>query len=606
MNIEEKLEHLPDHPGVYLMKDDQGKIIYVGKAASLKNRVRSYFHGQHPPRTEAMVRRVADLEYILTDSEVEALVLECNLIKRHRPYYNINLKDDKSYPYLKVTVQEEFPRIQVTRQPLQDGSRYFGPYTRVSALKETLKLLRALFPVRTCRETPLQPKSRPCLNAHIRRCPAPCTGKVNPEEYRRAVEALLLFMEGKQDDLVKEIKRQMNEAAARLEFERAAILRDQLQAITDVLAEQRVASTDGGDRDALAVAREGDEAVGMIFFVRDGKVIGSEHFFLDGAADQSQEEIMAAFVKQYYSNKMEIPAEILLEYPPEDSEVIRQWLSQKLGRKVQLKVPRRGGKLKLIKMVAANAAQILSEHRLARQLQAAAGEAALMELQQFLGLEKLPRRMEAYDISHIQGSEQVGAMAVFVDGRPQPGAYRRFRIKTVAGADDYAALREVLARRFRRLGDERFGDLPDLVLIDGGRGQLNAAREIMLTLGVGGIPTFSLAKEEELLFSPDNPVPLALPRDSRALRLLQHLRDEVHRFAVTYHRQIRAKTAYRSILDEIPGIGPKRKRALLQHFGSLEGIRRASLEDLLKVKGMDRRAAGEILRYFGGTVDARD
>ncbi|MDK2817509.1 MAG: excinuclease subunit [Moorella sp. (in: firmicutes)] len=601
MDLEEKLARLPDHPGVYLMRDAKGEIIYVGKAASLKNRVRSYFRGQHPPRTQVLVSHIADFEYILTDNEVEALILECNLIKEHRPRYNVSLKDDKSYPYIKITTQEQFPRLQITRSLVRDGSRYFGPYTNVGALRETLKLLRGLFPVRTCRETPLQQRSRPCLNAHINRCLAPCSGKVNPEAYREAVDNIVLFLEGKHTTLVKELKEQMEAAAERLEFEKAARLRDQLRAVQEVCARQKITDAGGDDADAVAFAREGEAALGLIFFSRGGKVIGRDHFFLTGTEGLSRGEIMAALLKEYYSRGVEIPPQILLHDEPDDAATIASWLGRLRGGRVELKVPKRGSKLKLLQLVHENAVSLLQEHLLARQRQEEGGKAALMELQQALGLPRLPRRMEAYDISNFQGSSPVGAMAVFVDGRPLTSAYRRFQIKTVKGPNDFASLQEVLSRRFRRAAgqDPRFAELPDFVLIDGGLGQLHAAREVMAAMGVAAIPTFALAKEEELLFREGSPEPVRLPRDSRALQLLQHLRDEVHRFAITYHRQKREKGAYRSVLDDIPGVGPKRKRALLRHFGSVTRISQATLEELLAVEGMNRAVAARILEGLG-------
>ncbi|WP_433543126.1 excinuclease ABC subunit UvrC [Neomoorella humiferrea] len=602
MDLEEKLARLPDHPGVYIMRDAQGEIIYVGKAASLKKRVRSYFRGQHPPRTQVMVEKIADIEYILTDNEVEALILECNLIKEHRPRYNVSLKDDKSYPYIKITLQEQFPRLQITRSLVRDGSLYFGPYTNVGALRETLKILRSLFPVRTCRETPLQFRSRPCLNAHINRCLAPCSGRVNQEVYRQAVDNIILFLEGKHTALIKELKEQMTAAAERLEFEKAARLRDQLRAVEEVCARQKITAAGGDeDADAVAFAREGEAALGLIFFSRNGKVIGRDHFFLTGTEGLSRGEVMAALLKEYYSRGVEIPPQILLHDEPEDAETIASWLGRLRGGRVELKVPKRGSKLKLLQLVHENAVSLLQEHLLARQRQEEGGKAALMELQQALGLPRLPRRMEAYDISNFQGSSAVGAMAVFVDGRPLTSAYRRFQIKTVKAPNDFASLQEVLTRRFRRAaeGDARFAELPDFVLIDGGLGQLHAAREVMAAQGVGDIPTFALAKGEELLFSEGSPEPIRLPRDGRALKLLQHLRDEVHRFAITYHRQKREKSAYRSVLDDIPGVGPKRKRALLRHFGSVERISRATLEELLEVEGMNRAVAARILEGLG-------
>ncbi|NLW07846.1 MAG: excinuclease ABC subunit UvrC [Clostridia bacterium] len=608
MGLEDKLERLPDRPGVYLMRNAAGEIIYVGKAASLKNRVRSYFRGQHPPRTAVMVSHIADFEYILTDNEVEALILECNLIKEHRPRYNVNLKDDKSYPYLRITIQEKFPRLQVTRTVVKDGSRYFGPYTSVASLKETLRLLRSLFPVRNCKTTPLQPRSRPCLNAHIGRCLAPCCDQVEEAVYRELVDKVIMFLEGRYTALAQELKEQMQSAAERMEFEKAARLRDQLRAVQEVSQRQKITAAAGTSADIVALAREGEAALGLIFFNRSGKVIGRDHFFLTGTAGKSVAEVMAALLKGYYSRGVEIPPEIYLPEEPEDSVTIASWLSQLRGGRVYLKVPKRGDKLKLVQLVHENALSLLREHLLSRQHQEEGGKEALLELQQLLGLPGLPRRLEAYDISNFQGSDAVGAMAVFKDGRPQPSAYRRFQIKTVQGPNDYASLQEILSRRFRRAAeaDSRFAELPDFVLIDGGLGQLRAAREVMTALGVGAIPTFALAEEEELLFQEGSPAPIRLPRDSKALQLLQHLRDEAHRFALTYHRQKRNKGVYRSLLDEIPGVGPKRKRALLRHFGSVERLSKASLEEIMAVEGMNRTVAGRILTGLGRRANGKN
>jgi len=608
MGLEDKLERLPDRPGVYLMRNAQGEIIYVGKAASLKNRVRSYFRGQHPPRTAVMVSHIADIEYILTDNEVEALVLECNLIKEYRPRYNVYLKDDKSYPYIKITVQEQFPRVQVTRTVVKDGSRYFGPYTNVGSLKETLKLLRSLFPVRNCKATPLQPRSRPCLNAHIGRCLAPCTGQVDAAVYREAVNKVVLFLEGRYTALVQELKQQMEAAADRLEFEKAARLRDQLRAVEDVCKRQKIAAASGGNADTIALARQDEAALGLIFFSRGGKVIGRDHFFLTGTAGKSRAEVMAALLKGYYSRGVEIPPEIHLHDEPEDSTTITRWLCHLRGSRVNLKIPRRGTKLKLLRLVHENALSLLQEHLLSQQRQEEGGKGALAELQRLLELPRLPRRMEAYDISNFQGSNQVGAMAVFINGQSQPSAYRRFQIKTVQGPNDYASLQEILSRRLRRAAeqDTRFVELPDLILIDGGLGQLRAARKIMASLGVEAIPTFALAKEEELLFREGSSEPLRLPRDSRGLQLLQRLRDEVHRFAVTYHRQKRDKSACRSLLDEIPGVGTKRKKALMRRFGSVARISEATLEELMAVEGMNRTVACRILEGLGRKTNGKN
>ncbi|KKM10520.1 excinuclease ABC subunit C [Clostridiales bacterium PH28_bin88] len=607
--LEEKLNRLPDRPGVYLMRDSKGNIIYVGKATSLKNRVRSYFRSTHrqAAKTRALVSHIADLEYIVTDSAVEALILENNLIKEHRPKYNIDLKDDKTYPYLKVTLQEKFPRVMVTRSVQKDGARYFGPYTRAGAMNETLKLLRRLFPVRTCTNHTLQ-QGRACLNAHIGRCPAPCDGRVDEDTYRAAVGEIVLFLEGRGDDLVARLKQRMEEAAANLEFEKAARLRDQIRAVQDVLAEQKIVSAGLEDQDVIAIARDGGDACGQVFFVRGGKVMGREHFFLGGTADLSREEVMAFFVQQYYARVDVVPREILLGDDAEDREVIEEWLGQKRGGRVRLRVPRRGDKLKLVEMVHKNALMVLQEYQLARRKGEAMTAGALQELRDRLQLPGIPHRIECYDISHIQGSDTVGSMVVFEEGLPKPVDYRRFKIRTVEGPDDFASMKEVLNRRFRRARQEleegelslKFAALPDLVIIDGGKGQLSAAREAMRACGVEEILTFGLAKEEELLFREGRSTPIVLPGDSEGLRLLQRIRDEAHRFAVTYHRQLRDRRQHGSVLDEIPGIGPKRKRALLQHFGSVARVKQATLEELISVDGMNEKTARAVHDYLAG------
>lgn len=604
MTLEEKLKHLPDKPGVYLMKDENGQIIYVGKARSLKSRVRSYFRGRkhQPVKVQAMVEKIADFEYIVTDTEVEALILECNLIKKHRPRYNINLKDDKHYPYLKVTVNETYPRVVVTRSMKKDGAKYFGPYTQAGAMRETLKLLKKLFPIRSCKQPTVDGKSRPCLNAHIKRCLAPCSGEVTPEEYREVVNELILFLEGKQERLVERLRERMEAAAVRLEFEKAAELRDQLQAVEKVMAKQKIISYGQEDQDIIAFARGFNEACVQVFFVRQGKLLGRDHFFLKVTEEMTRTEIMTAFIKQYYSRVERPPREILLQEPVEEQELLEQWLSEKRGSRVYLKVPKRGEKLKLVEMVARNALMVLQEEELSRRKKAMAGEQALLELQEQLGLSKLPRRIECYDISNIQGTNSVGSMVVFVDGEPRPDQYRRFKIRAVKGPDDFASMAEVLTRRFRRAQAEDtrgFENLPDLVIIDGGKGQLGAARRVMRQLGVASIPTFGLAKEEELLFAEGNPNPIRLPRDSEALYLLQRLRDEAHRFAISYHRNLRAKESKRSLLDEVPGIGPKRKQALLRHFGSVKRIGEATVEELSQVEGMTRKVAEQLHEYLG-------
>jgi len=602
----EKLEHIPEKPGVYIMRDRAGEVIYVGKAVSLKNRVRSYFSGQQTPKVRVLVSRVADLEYIVTDSEVEALILECNLIKRYRPRYNVNLKDDKNYPYLKVTFQEEFPRLVITRNMVKDGAKYYGPYTNAGALHDTVSVLRKIFRLRTCSEGQFSNRQRPCLNYYIKRCDAPCMGYISPEAYREVIKEVCLFLDGRQEDLVRRLQERMEEAAARLEFERAARLRDQLQAVRQVLERQKMVSKGMQDQDIIAFAREGDEACFQIFFVRQGKVVGREHYFLEGTGDLERPEIMAAFLKRYYDRVPFIPREILLAEETAEKAVLEEWLSQKRGRRVYLQVPKRGEKAKLAAMVAKNALLVLQEREADGQREEEKAAAALEELAERLSLPIPPERIECYDISNIQGTLAVGSMVVFTAGKPDKKEYRRFRIKTVRGPDDYAMLREVLYRRFRRTldageegGEEGgFGKLPDLILIDGGKGQLAAAREVLQRVGFEDIPVFSLAERNEEVYAPGEEKPLLLPRNSEALYLLQRLRDEAHRFALEYHRRLRKKQLSRSLLDEIPGIGSRRKKALLRHFGSLRGIAGASLEELAAVPGMNRQAATAVFAFF--------
>lgn len=583
------------------MRDAAGEIIYVGKAGSLKNRVRSYFHSpaSQPPKVQVMMRHVADLEYIITRSEVEALVLECNLIKSYRPYYNINLKDDKSYPYLKVAVNQEFPYMTVTRQRVRDGSRYFGPYTNVGALQDTLRWLRRYFSLRTCRGGVWKEacrSRRPCLDGHIGRCIAPCSGAVSPEAYRVMVQELILFLEGKGDDLVHRLEEKMRQAAERLAFEEAAKWRDQLAAMRQVLARQQMATERTGDQDYLGVAHEGSLACVQVFFVRDGRVTGREHFYLDGEGGLDPGEALAAFIQQYYSGAGYVPEEMVLSLPPPGQEVMQEWLSQRRGKKVHLTVPVRGERRQLLSLVEENA-RLLLNTKAAGQRRETEGVLALQEV---LGLPVAPGRIECYDVSNLQGSNAVGSMVVFRHGRAVKGEYRRFQIRGVSGPDDYASLREVLGRRFRRLqaGDPRFAAAPDLILIDGGKGQLSAAIQVMNEMEVGHIPVFGLAKREEEIFVPGTAEPVRLPRDSAALQLLQRVRDEAHRFAVTYHRQLRGQQLTGSTLDAVAGIGPRRKAALLQAFGSVARMREASLEELTAVPGMNRQAAGRLYAHL--------
>ncbi|AEG61810.1 excinuclease ABC subunit UvrC [Desulforamulus ruminis] len=612
--LSEKIKNIPARPGVYLYKNEDGQVIYVGKAVSLKNRVRSYFQAgaKQAPKVKAMLSRAVDLDFIVTDSEMEALILENNLIKEHRPKYNILLKDDKTYPYIKVTVHEDFPRVYLTRRVLKDRARYFGPFTNVGAVNETMRLLKKIFPLRTCKQRELSPRDRPCLNYHIKRCLGPCCGLVERQTYRETVNEVVLFLEGRQEDLIKRLRQRMEEAAENLEFEKAAELRDQVRAVEKIVERQKVVSTEGVDQDVIAMARGFDESCLTVFFIRSGKLIGREHYFLEGTDILERGEIMAAFIQQFYNQTEFIPAELLLSEEIANPELLTAWLSKLRGSRVVIKTPKRGDKQKLVEMAAQNALLSLEQTQLQRQANREAVDGALSELMAALGLEKPPHRMECYDISNIQGTETVSSMVVFEEGRPKKDQYRRFKIRWVQGANDFASMHETLTRRFAQAREEqallergeitlkqaKFIRLPDLIIIDGGKGQLSAAREAMLEQGFAHIATFGLAKEEELLFAPGRPDPIRLPRESKGLQILQRLRDEAHRFAVTYHRKLRTRRNLKSLLDEIDGIGAVRRRELYKAYKNLAAIQQASLEELAKVPGMNMKSAEAVWRYF--------
>jgi len=585
----------------------------VGKALSLKSRVRSYFtpSGQSP-KVKSLTERAVQVEYIVTDSEVEALILECNLIKEHRPRYNVLLKDDKSYPYLKITMQEEFPRVQITRRVLKDGGLYFGPYTQVGAVNEVLNLIRRLFPFRTCKDKDLKPKSRPCLNNHIRRCLGPCCGRVSREEYLAMIREVSLFLEGRQEELVKRLTFRMEDASVKMEYERAADLRDQIRAVEKILEKQKIISTRRDDQDVVAVANVENEAAVTVFFVRGGKMLGRENFILNGTKYFDREEIITSFAKQYYNSADFIPGEILLqEVDQAELVILSRWLSGKKGSKVSIAAPRRGEKKKLLELAEKNARLALDEFLLTSASRREAGLDAA-ELALALGLQEDCRRIECYDVSNIQGAEAVASMVVFESGKPSRDQYRRFKIKTVQGPDDFASMREVIGRRFQRGREEKeligsgrlstrqakFNVFPDVIIVDGGRGQLSAALEAMAAAGFT-LPLFALAKEEEILFAPGREQPIRLPRDSGALYLLQRIRDEAHRFAVTYHRQLRTKRNLKSLLDEVEGIGEVRKKALLKAFPTIGAIAGATLDQLGAVPGMNRSSAQAVYSFFG-------
>ena len=606
MNLQTKLENLPTGPGVYLMKNDAGEIIYVGKAINLRNRVRSYFRELKPDqaKTKALVKHIADLEYILADNELEALVLECNLIKKYRPKYNINLKDDKTYPFLKIT-KEDYPQVLVTRKVLKDGARYFGPYPSVNELRNSLEMIRKIFPFRSCKQKVFT-NDRPCLNAHIQMCYAPCVGRISKEEYNEMIEQVALFFEGKQDGLVKRLRQEMEQAAENLEFEQAARLRDQLQGVEQIMTQQKAVLGGEDDQDVIAMARGLNQCCVQIFFVRGGKIVGRENYFLRGTDDSSRGEVLASFMKQFYLTCQFIPRNILLETELEEQAVLEQWLSEKRESRVYLKVPKRGQAKELVDLVGKNASEALAKQELEETVREQRTVSVLEQLQQLLGLENPPARMECYDISNTQGTESVASMVVFVDGKPKKDQYRRFKIKTVEGANDYASLKEVLTRRFRRgLAEQSEGEngkfdvFPDVIMMDGGRGQVNIALEVLQELGLE-IPVCGMVKDNRhrtrgLYY---NNVELPMEENSEPFLLITRMQDEAHRFAITYHRSLRGKRNLASVLDDIPGVGEKRKKNLLKHFGSFTKIREASVEELLEVEGINRTVAEEIYSYL--------
>ena len=604
--FEEQLKALPQKPGVYLFRDTSGNVLYVGKAANLHSRVRSYFGAPDTlsPKLRRMVARLSDFEFLVTDSEQEALILECNLIKKHRPRYNVRLKDDKTYPYLKINVQDEWARVYVTRRVDKDGSRYFGPFASASSVRKTLDLLKKLFPFRSCKRAIRGIDRRPCLEYDIHRCAGPCIGAISKDEYREIINQVVMFLEGRQESVVKELERKMVGASERLEFERAAVLRDQIRAVEMVTEHQKISSTKRGDQDVIALAQSKDQAYVEVFFIRSGRLIERDHFMVQGAQDEEPGQIMTGFLNQFYDSATYIPHVILLQHLPDDIPVLERWLESKRGARVNLLVPQRGEKRRLVEMVAENARQGLEQLRVKRLADPETTAAALGELRDALHLPHAPQRVECYDISDIRGTSAVGSMVVFQQGQPMKAHYRRFRIKTVAGADDYAMIQEVLRRRFKRAGGFQRPDksgwtiVPDLVLIDGGKGHLSAARDAMSETGVDFIPVASIAKENEELFRPDIAVPIILARASPALYLVQRIRDEAHRFALGYHRRVRRREATASALDNVPGIGPKRKRALLRKFGSVKAIREADIDEIAAVMGMTRSLAQRVKEHL--------
>ena len=592
------------------MHDEKDEIIYVGKAVSLKNRVRQYFQSSRNKgaKIEQMVTHIRRFEYIITDSELEALVLECNLIKEHRPKYNTMLMDDKAYPFIKVTVEEPYPRVMLARRMAKDKSRYFGPYTSAGAVKDTIELIRRLYHVRSCnRKLPRDiGKERPCLNYHIHQCKAPCQGYISEEEYRKSIQEVLRFLAVNYSGILKDLEEKMNQASEDLEFERAIEYRELLSSVQKIAQKQKITDTAGEDRDILAVASEGEDAVVQVFFIRGGRLIGRDHFYLKIGEGDGAGEILSSFVKQFYAGTPYIPAEIMLPEPVADAEVIEEWLSGKRGRKVHIRIPQKGMKEKLVELAEKNAALVLNTDRERLKREEGRTIGAVKELEKILGLTGI-RRMEAYDISNTSGFASVGSMVVYERGKPKRNDYRKFRIKSVQGPDDYASMEEVLTRRFQHGLEEQkegkdlggFREFPDLILMDGGKGQVNVALEVLEKLGLS-IPVCGMVKDDNhrtrgLYY---NNTELPIDRDSECFRLITRIQDEAHRFAITFHRQLRGKSQVHSVLDDIPGVGPARRKDLMRHFENIDAIRNADIEELKKLPSMNEKSARDVYHFF--------
>lgn len=596
-NIEEELKKLPSKPGVYLMHDERDAIIYVGKAISLKNRVRQYFQSSRNKgvKIEQMVTHIARFEYIITDSELEALVLECNLIKEHRPKYNTMLMDDKAYPFIKVTVQEDFPRVLFARQMYKDKAKYYGPYTSAAAVKDTIDLIHKLYGIRTCnRQLPkMQGKERPCLNYHIHQCPAPCQGYISKEEYGESVKKALHFLNGNYAPILKELEEKMQQSAEEMEFEKAIEYRELLGSVKKIAQKQKITNSDMEDKDVIAMAKDREDAVVQVFFIRDGRLIGRDHFCLHIAADDKKEEILAAFVKQFYAGTPYIPREIMMQYEIGEAEVIESWLSERKGQKVHICVPKKGEKEKLVELAQKNAKMVLDQDKERIRREEGRTIGAMKEIAGLLNLPEISR-VEAYDISNISGFQTVGSMVVFEKGKPKRSDYRKFRIRGVQGADDYASMEEMLTRRL-----SHYETYPDLIMMDGGRGQVNIALKVMDAVGVH-VPVCGMVKDDHhrtrgIYF---NNVEIPIDRDSEGFRLVTRIQDEAHRFAIEYHRSLRSKEQVHSVLDDIKGIGPARRRALMKAFQTLDDLKAASEEELAQVEGMNSLSARQVYEFF--------
>lgn len=614
-DIQEEIKKLPAKPGVYIMKDKDGNIIYVGKAISLKNRVRQYFRQStnHTTKVRAMVKNIKEFEYIITDNEVEALILESNLIKKHRPKYNVLLRDDKNYPYIKVTTKERYPRVMKTRKVLKDGNRYFGPYVSGTAVNDTLEIIDNLYKLRTCNMN-LQdgPRlKRPCLNSFIGKCMGPCFQSIDEEEYNSMIDEVIMFLNGKEHKLIEIIEEKMSKASKELDFERAAKYRDQITSLNHILEKQKIVSTNLEDQDIIGMARGIENVCVQVFFIRMGKIVGREHFIINDSETSEREEILSAFIKQFYMGTSYIPKDILIEEDIDDIDTITKWLSSKRGNKVNIRVPKRGEKNELMEMVRKNALETLSQHRDRLKKKNQDNKKPLVELKDSLGLEKIPNRIEAFDISNIQGVQSVASMVVFENAEPKFREYRKFKIKWVEGPDDYSSMEEVIRRRFTRgleeknlilenkISVENFSVFPDLIMIDGGKGQVNVAKRVLRELEIN-IPICGLIKDDfhrtrGMIYEGHE---ITLPVRSSGFKLITRIQDEAHRFAITYHRNLRSKDLVKSILDEVPGIGEVRKKNLLKELKTIENIKKATIEELSNVTSMNKKVAEDVYRFF--------
>ena len=598
-DIQEHLKQLPAEPGVYLMKDKFDNIIYVGKAKILKNRVRQYFQSSknHSSKVKSMVKNIDKFEYIITDSELEALILECNLIKKYKPKYNVLLRDDKTYPYIKVTTNEDFPRVLKVRKVIKDKAKYFGPYTNTTAVNDTLDIIKNIYPIRTCNidiERAIKTNMRPCLNLHIKRCVGPCTGNVTKEEYNKMIEEIILFLSGKEEKLIDILKEKMNKCAMDFNFEEAAIYRDKIKSLEDMMEKQKIdTSTSDLNQDVIAMARAHDEACVQVFFVRNGKIVGREHFILEGVMDSTRESILGSFVKQFYMEQEYVPKEIIIEDEIEDSFILSEWLASKKGQKVTIRVPQKGEKKSLIEMVRKNAIEYLEKFSDMNKRKYEKSIGALEELKQILNLDNIPKRIESFDISNIQGVDSIGSMVVFTNGKKDKKEYRRYKIKTVIGPNDYDSMAEIVERRLK------YGDFPDLMLLDGGKGQVSAVKKVLNKYNVE-IPLWGMYKDDKHrtkgLISQEKEI--ELDRTSNLYRFVASIQEEVHNYAISYHRSLRNKSLTKSELDDIQGIGEKRKKALLNHFKDIEAIKKATFEELLEVEGMNKTSSESVYNYF--------